>query len=204
MAKRWSKTELAYLQQHAHQKSPQQLAEHLSTDALAVQQKLSELGLLLGSAVAPDPALDLFTQAWQLVHQREWQQASTLLQQVVATADSPQLVDRARLFLNRCEREVITGANSGDPYLRAVLAKNCGDLRTALELCLAHGDATQDERFAYLLASIQTLGGNLEEAIKNLRTAVRLEPRNRVHAYHDPDFYALRSREEFALLLAGR
>ena len=50
----------------------------------------------------------------------------------------------------------------------------------------------KDERFAYLAASIHAAEGRTEEAAQALSRAIDLNPKNRVHAFHDPDFAELR------------
>jgi hypothetical protein len=67
----------------------------------------------------------------------------------------------------------------------------------ALELCKRGGRQGKDERFAYLAASIHALRGEHDDALKLLELATEMNPKNRIHAYHDPDFAALRGREGF-------
>jgi tetratricopeptide (TPR) repeat protein len=82
--------------------------------------------------------------------------------------------------------------DGGDPFLQAVFEKNRGNLAAALDLCRKEGREQKDERFAYLAASIHAVEGRLEEAVQALSRAIELNPRNRVHAYHDPDFAEIR------------
>ena len=83
------------------------------------------------------------------------------------------------------------GAEDTDPYLSAVFEKNNGNLEQALELCQQQGATDKDERYTYLMASIQALAGAEDEALDLLQAAIRLEPKNRVHAYHDPGLRAV-------------
>jgi hypothetical protein len=59
-----------------------------------------------------------------------------------------------------------------------------------------------DERYLYLNASLKALNGDAEDAIEMLRSAIASEPKNRIHAYHDPDFENLEKLEEFQELVA--
>ncbi len=202
MEKRWSKAEIAHLKRNAESQSLEELAQrfHIATDA--VRRKLDELGL--GSADsgagAAEAAINDFSRALELLHSQQYAQAAELLEKVAAGADSLQLADRARQFLAICRAETAQPAGDGDPYTRAVFEKNNGSLERALELCQEQDAADGDERYAYLMASIQALAGAEDEALELLETAIRLDSRNRVHAYHDPDFEALQVREEFAEL----
>jgi hypothetical protein len=78
-----------------------------------------------------------------------------------------------------------------------VVAKNRGDYAAVLEVCARGGRRGKDERFAYLAASALALSGDLDEAVKVLQQAIELNPENRVHAFHDPDFRVLRGHAGF-------
>lgn len=205
MQKRWSKAEIAHLERHAADSSPEELARKLQTDVDNVRRKLKELGLTAqGAAAADSAALETYTAALKQMHAGAWQEAAEALRQVMAEADNRHLADRARQSLVACERHMGSASGEGaDPYLRAVFEKNSGNLEAAFELCKGHGRENEDERFAYLLASLYSLAGSSDEAFAHLETAIRLEPKNRIHAYHDPDFAELRGQEEFANLVTG-
>jgi len=210
MSKRWSKAEIAHLQRHAADHSVEELGQKLHTDVASVRRKLSELGLVaLGEAPAPPPpapgdgAVEHYDQGLRQLYAKHWKEAAAIFSRVIGETDSRQLADRARQHLEICRRQLAEEAATSDPYLRAVYEKNRGSYDAALALCLEQRKATNDERWTYLLASLRALTGASDEALELLATAIRLEPKNRVHAYHDPDFSDLRSREEFRRLLAG-
>ena len=115
------------------------------------------------AAAAIDPALDAFTKALDAFHKKDWAKAVNLLESVLAESDRPDLSARARQYL-----------------------------AAALDLCRKDGRDQKDERFAYLAASIHAVEGRIEEAVQALTRAIELNPRNRVHAYHDPDFAEIR------------
>ena len=58
------------------------------------------------------------------------------------------------------------------------------------------GRDQKDERFAYLAASIHAVEDRLDEAAEVLARAVELNPKNRIHAFHDPDFAELRKNRD--------
>lgn len=202
MEKRWSKTEVAHLKRHASTKSLEELAQRLHTDTETVRHKLAELGLTSsGAGTESDAAFERFNQAVDLFHRKQWAEAGAELEAVIAASDAAELVDRSQQYLNICRRHTEKGPSWEDPYLQAVFEKNEGNYQEALRICEEQAD--NDERFLYLLASLRALAGETQDAIEKLAEAIRLEPKNRIHAYHDPDFADLRGREEFAKLLAG-
>jgi len=151
-----------------------------------------------GAAAAyDDPALDALTAGLQALQQKDWPKAAELFESALAQSDRSDLSARARQFLasarqQMAEKPAAKEKEEGDPFLRAVFEKNRGDLAAALDLCRREGREQKDERFAYLAASIHAVEGRLEEAVQALSRAIELNPRNRVHAYHDPDFADLR------------
>ena len=66
----------------------------------------------------------------------------------------------------------------------------------ALEISRKEGRDQKDERFAYLTASIHAVEERLDEAAQALARAVELNPKNRIHAFHDPDFAELRKNRD--------
>ncbi len=203
MDKRWSKAEIAHLKRNADSQSIEELAQRFHTDTANVSRKLDELGLGKADAAAKaaKAALEDFGKALELLHGGKYSKAGEIFEQVAADAEDVQLADRARQHLEICRSQTVEDTADGDPYLRAVFEKNNGNLEQALELCQEQKAADADERYAYLMASIQALAGADDEAVGLLEAAIRLEPKNRVHAYHDPDFETLRGNEDFNQLV---
>lgn len=149
------------------------------------------------AAAYEDPALDAFTEGLRALQQKNWSKAAELFESALAQSDRSDLSARARQFLTTARQQMAVKPaakekEDGDPFLRAVFEKNRGDLAAALDLCRKEGREQKDERFAYLAASIHAVEGRLEEAVQALSRAIELNPRNRVHAYHDPDFADIR------------
>lgn len=153
-------------------------------------------------AAAPpvDPAVAAYAEGLVALYRKDWPRAAELLQAVLDQGDSPELSDRARQLLaasrQRAAEEAAARAKAvpkdEDPYLRALFEKNRGDLAGALALCQQDGRDQKDERFAYLAAAIHAVERRTDEAAKVLARAIELNPKNRIHAYHDPDFADLR------------
>lgn len=151
-----------------------------------------------------DPALDALTKGLAALQRQDWPKAADLLQKAVELADRPELRERARQFLaasrQRAQAEDAKPAKGVDPYLQAVYEKNRGNFREALEICRRGGREQKDERFAYLAASIYALENRAEEAAQALAKAVEMNPKNRIHAFHDSDFTELRKNRDYRSL----
>jgi tetratricopeptide (TPR) repeat protein len=149
---------------------------------------------------AVDPVLAKYNKALESLHGKSWSKAAELFEGVIQESDIPELRERARQYLSACrlQEQKAKGdapAPDEDPYLRAVYEKNRGNYAAALDLVKKHG-GEKDERFAYLTASIHAAEGRKDEAAKSLIRAVELNAKNRVHAFHDPDFADLRRDSE--------
>lgn len=203
MEKRWSKAEIAHLKRNAGKQSVEELAQRFHTDSETVLRKLEKLGLgaMQSSPEAAESALEEFSNALEMLYAQKYAQAAETLKKLAAQTDNIQLAERARQHLEICRAHGSQDTEDGDPYLRAVFEKNNGNLEQALELCQRQKGADGEERYAYLMASIQALSGAEDEALGLLEDAIRLEPKNRVHAFHDPDFESLHGREEFTQLV---
>ena len=154
------------------------------------------------SQAGADPALDSLTKGLAALQKKDWPRAAELLEKAIALADRPELRERARQFLAACRLKVQAEegkprGRDADPYLQAVYEKNRGNFREALEICRRGGREQKDERFAYLAASIHAVENRTEEAAQALAKAVELNPKNRIHAFHDSDFAELRKNRDY-------
>jgi tetratricopeptide (TPR) repeat protein len=151
-----------------------------------------------------DPALAALTQGLAALQAKDWAKAVQLFEQAVEQSDQPEVKDRAKQFLAASRLKAQSGAKPSkgaaaeepDPYLLAVYEKNRGNLKEALEISRKGGRDQKDERFAYLAASIHAVEDRSEEAAQALSKAVELNPKNRIHAFHDPDFAELRKNRD--------
>lgn len=151
----------------------------------------------------PDMALIAYTDALKAMHKQDWARAVKLFEKVAHDDDRPEIAARARQYLTAAHQrleEAEAKPGQEDAYLKAVFEKNRGNLAAALEICRRGGREKRDERFAYLAAAIHVLENRLEEAAAALGQAVELNPKNRIHAYHDADFAELRKDRELRQL----
>lgn len=202
MAKRWKKQEITYLKRYAGKKHVAELAERFRTNNDEVSRKLTELGLEAKDsasirALPPDPQLGIFEKGLKALHQNKWKEASQFFERILEETEESDLAQRSRRYLGVCRQNLAkTRARDEDPFLLAVYESNRGNYDAALALCSRGGRQSKDERFAYLAASVYSLQGDLEKAAKFLALAIELNPKNRIHAYHDSDFDALRDSSE--------
>jgi len=206
MAKRWKPQEITYLKRYAQVRLLSELTERFRTQPEEVIQKLKTLQLASkdghGYIQRPrDPQLDAYERGLKALHQGKWREAAKSFEKVVEESQETDLVGRARRNLRTCkERLSKSTAASDDPFLQAVFERNKGNFTEALAICSAGGRQSKDERFAYLAASIYSLTDEFEKAGSFLSLAIELNPKNRIHAFHDADFDTLREDPEYRQL----
>jgi hypothetical protein len=129
---------------------------------------------------APDLARAAYTEALKALHKQDWAKAVKLFEKLAVDEDRPEIAASARQYLAAArqrldgEEEAEAGGHE-DAYLKAVFEKNRGNLVTALHALENHS----------------------EDAAQALTQAVELNPKNRIHAYHDADFAELRKDRDF-------
>jgi tetratricopeptide (TPR) repeat protein len=159
---------------------------------------------------AVDPMIEMYAEGLAALQQKKYAKAVELLEKVLEESDRPDLRDRARQLLAASREKAgaeTTGAkgkgkakeaaapDESDPFLQAVFEKNRGNHAAALEIARQHEQ--KDERFAYLVAAVHAAENRLDEAARALNHAAELNPKNRIHAYHDPDFAELRKNKDY-------
>lgn len=207
-SKSWQQSEINYLERYAAQKTLADLLRRFEADEKAVLAKLTELGLRTKDGkpeaeASADPVFEIYEEALGHLYKKHWDKAAKLFQRVADESDQPELTASARQLLAAARRRAAEAGDDGpsdDPFMAAVYYRNRGDLGEALKICRLGGRSQKDERFAYLAAAVHALEGRESDAAEALARAVELNPKNRVHAFHDPDFAALRARPEHAAL----
>jgi tetratricopeptide (TPR) repeat protein len=125
--------------------------------------------------------------------------------------DERELVERARLYLQVCERENArrppTPQTAPEWVYAATVALNAGDQDLALShLGRALEKAPDSDHAHYIMAVALTDKGDSSAALRHLEQAITLNPDNRSNAIQDPDLSALRDLDAFRDVLgtAGR
>lgn len=160
----------------------------------------SGAGQQVGSE-AVDAALKKLEAGIELFHEDRIAEARSEFEAVIAAGAESRLTSRAGDYLAACDRaEASKDGKGNDAFLEAVMARNDGDLASALKICTA-GSRTRDGRFVYLASCIRALQGEAGPALDSLAKAVELDPTNRVRAFHDADFASLNEDERFLSLV---
>ena len=112
------------------------------------------------------------------------------------------ILDRARVYLGLCERELVA---------RPAAPRTAEERLTAATAALNNRDEALAERLArevladdpendlalYLLAAVETRRGMTSQALQYLSQAVAISPEAGLQARHDPDFALLRGTDLF-------
>jgi tetratricopeptide (TPR) repeat protein len=122
--------------------------------------------------------------------------------------DERELVERARLYLQVCEREnakrPAAPQTAAECVYAATLALNDGDQERALShLGKALEKAPDNDHAHYIMAVALTDRGDSAKALRHLQRAVELNPDNRSTAIQDPDLSPLRNLSAFQEVLGA-
>jgi tetratricopeptide (TPR) repeat protein len=160
--------------------------------------------------VAEDPrysaALKSYEDGLRAMQEHKYDKAKPHFQKVVA-AQVRELVDRATVHLNTCnqhlERTTATQFKTAEEhYDYAVSLMNVGDYVAAREHL---GDLLKQnpksDYVIYGLAALDCLTSHVEDSLKRLDEALRLNPQLRFQARNDSDFQNLAEDPRFTELL---
>ena len=159
--------------------------------------------------VKPDPR---FTQAVQnyeaglkAMQSHKFDKAKSFLTKVLE-GPSKELADRARVHLNTCNQQLGRIANTfktpEEHYDYAVSLMNSGDYdgtRSHLEKLLKQHPKA--DYAAYGMAVLDALTNHVEDCLRNLQYAIKLNPSNRFQARNDSDFAQMADDPRFTELL---
>jgi tetratricopeptide (TPR) repeat protein len=161
-------------------------------------------------AVAEDPritqALQNYEAGLRALQEHKFEKAKPLFQKVLA-GPSKELTDRAAIHLSICnqhlERSTTTQFKSVEEhYDYAVSLMNVGDYVTAREhIEKLLKQAPKTDFVIYGLAALDCLTGHVEDSLKHLDEALRLNSGLRYQARNDTDFHNLAEDPRFTELL---
>ena len=149
----------------------------------------------------------MYERGLQALQRRDFAAAADALRNVIDRyPDERELLERARLYLKVCERELEpkepTPKTADEWVYAATVALNAGDEATAhrhLQRALAE-DARHDHAH-YMMAVVSARRNDAAGALEHLRRSVALNPENRSLARQDPDLDALREEPAFKAAL---
>jgi tetratricopeptide (TPR) repeat protein len=162
------------------------------------------------SSAAEDPrvvqALQNYEAGLRALQEHKFEKAKPLFEKVLAGA-SKELTDRAAIHLSICnqhlERSTAQQFKSVEEhYDFAVSLMNVGDYVTAREhIEKLLKQAPKADFVVYGLAALDCLTGHVEDALKHLDEALRLNSTLRYQARNDSDFHNLAEDPRFTELL---
>jgi tetratricopeptide (TPR) repeat protein len=149
----------------------------------------------------------MYERGLQALQRRDFAASAEALRTVIERyPDERELLERARLYLKVCERELEPkdpAPKTADEWVyAATVALNAGDEATAhrhLQRALTE-DARHDHAH-YMMAVVSARRSDSGAALGHLRHAVSLNPENRSLARQDPDLDALRDEPAFKAAL---
>ena len=154
-------------------------------------------------------AYRLYEQSLKLLHDKKYQQAKAILQEIrQGFPDNLELLARVnelfRVTEKRTKSEEFKPKEPISWVDRGVVLHNLGDYSRALECYKKALDKTQsqDQDYVYYaMASSEAGQGNRDKAIGYLKKAIQLKNELRFTARSDPDFDSLADSSEFRELV---
>jgi len=161
------------------------------------------------SAAKDDPrfaqAVENYEAALKALQERKYERARALLQKVT-DGPSTELADRAAVHIKLCNQQMARAATAfktpEEHYDFAVSLMNHGkydESRTHLEKILKQNPKA--DYALYGLALLDCLTNKVEDSLRHLDEAIRLNPALRFQARNDSDFHNLADDPRFTELL---
>jgi tetratricopeptide (TPR) repeat protein len=139
----------------------------------------------------------------EALQRKQYREAAARFRDLVERFDTERaLLDRARVYLELCERELTRQPPNPqtveERITAATAALNNDDDATAEKLAKGVLDEHPDDDMAlYLLAAVSARRSAIDEALDYLGRAIALSPESGQQARYDPDFDALHDSEQF-------
>jgi tetratricopeptide (TPR) repeat protein len=162
------------------------------------------------SSLADDPryaqALQNYETGLRALQEHKFEKAKPLFEKVLA-GPSKELIDRAMVHLNICSQHLERSGTQQfksieEHYDYAVSLMNVGDYVTAREhIEKLLKQAPEVDFVVYGLAALDCLTNHVEDSLKHLEEALRLNPNLRFQARNDSDFHNLAEDPRFTELL---
>jgi tetratricopeptide (TPR) repeat protein len=150
-------------------------------------------------------AVQNFEAAMKALQGQRFERAKALLEKVL-DGPSQEYAERARVYLNICNQQLARSAPSfktpEEHYDYAVALMNNLDYdgaRSHLEKILKQHPKA--DYAVYGLAVLECLQGRVEESLRRLEQAIRLNPNNRIQARNDSDLVNMADDPRFTELV---
>jgi predicted Zn-dependent protease len=154
-------------------------------------------------------AVALYERGVQALQAHHYKEAGDLLSSVIVKfPEEKELHERARLYIQICQRQIETPPRvvetTEDKVFSATLAINNGALDQAIMvLSSVVRDDPDHDHATYMLGVTYALKGNHEMALQMLSRSMALNPENHDLARKEPDLEGLRTTDAFKALLAS-
>jgi tetratricopeptide (TPR) repeat protein len=162
------------------------------------------------ASIADDPrmtqALQNYEAGLRALQEHKFEKAKPLFEKVLAGANR-ELTDRAAVHLSTCNQHLERSASNQfktieEHFDYAVSLMNVGDYVTAREhIEKLVKQAPKTDFVIYGLAALDCLTGHVEDSLKHLDEALRLNTSLRYQARNDSDFHNLAEDPRFTELL---
>lgn len=152
-------------------------------------------------------AIEAYERGLEAIQRQDYAEGQRVLTDLLTDYPAePEVHDRARLYLQICERQLRSQdprpQSVDDRLYAATLALNRSDRSAALDHLAAVQKLDPDNDHAlYMLGVLQSQAGEVEASLDSIRRAIELNPDNRALARYDPELEALRSTDPFKLML---
>ncbi|MEO6237512.1 MAG: tetratricopeptide repeat protein [Vicinamibacterales bacterium] len=149
----------------------------------------------------------MYERGLQALQRRDFAASADALRLVIERyPDERELLERARLYLKVCERELEpkepAPKTAAEWVYAATLSLNAGDEANAYQhLQRALSADSRHDHAHYMMAVAVSRRGDISGALDHLRRAVALNPENRSIARQDPEFDSLREAAGFRAAL---
>jgi len=159
--------------------------------------------------IADDPrvaqAIQNYEAGLRALQEHKFDKAKAALQKVIG-GPSKELTDRAAVHINTCnqhlEKVSVQFKSPEEHFDYAISLMNVGDYVQAREhLDKLHKQSPKTDYVLYGLAALDCMTGHVEDALRNLDEAVRVNPALRFQARNDSDFQNLSEDPRFTELL---
>jgi tetratricopeptide (TPR) repeat protein len=152
-------------------------------------------------------AVALYERGLEMLQRHEYRAAAETFESVLRQyTEEKELHERARLYLNICQRQATpreaTPQTVDERLYAATLSINGARYDEAItHLRLVRDEDPDNDHALYMLAVAHAQRGEIAEAIAHLERAIALNPENRGLARTDPDLEPLREDDSFRAAL---
>jgi len=183
----------------------------MTRDSQSRRRPLAPVAESAGSAAAAEARsaaqaqLKSFEHANRLFHATKFAEARELFA-IAVDGPNREMAHNAELHIRMCDRRlqkpVVDLRTAEEHYnygIAMINARNLHDAQHHLESALKL--EPQADHVYYAMALCRGLSGDIEGACENLKRAIDLEPRNRIHARQDADFAGFSNQPQIQQLL---